>query len=58
MRHARAVKAEKLAFLTDIEGVYRDFDDKDSLISGDYGQGSEEASGERDHRRRNAAEAG
>jgi len=30
---ARAVKAEKLAFLTDIEGVYRDFDDKDSLIS-------------------------
>jgi len=30
---ARAVKAEKLEFLTDIEGVYRDFDDKDSLIS-------------------------
>ncbi len=30
---ARAVKAEKLAFLTDIEGLYRDFDDKDSLIS-------------------------
>ena len=30
---AKAVKAEKLAFLTDIEGVYRDFDDKDSLIS-------------------------
>ena len=30
---ARAVKAEKLAFLTDIEGVYRDFEDKDSLIS-------------------------
>lgn len=30
---ARALKAEKLAFLTDIEGVYRDFDDKDSLIS-------------------------
>ncbi len=30
---ARAVNAEKLAFLTDIEGVYRDFDDKDSLIS-------------------------
>lgn len=30
---ARAVQAEKLAFLTDIEGVYKDYDDKDSLIS-------------------------
>ena len=30
---AKALKAEKLAFLTDIEGVYRDFDDKSSLIS-------------------------
>jgi len=30
---ARAVKAEKLAFLTDVEGVYEDFNDKDSLIS-------------------------
>lgn len=30
---ATAVSAEKLAFLTDIEGVYRDYDDKDSLIS-------------------------
>lgn len=30
---ARAVDAEKLAFLTDVEGVYRDFDNKDSLIS-------------------------
>lgn len=30
---AKAVKAEKLAFLTDIEGLYRDFGDKDSLIS-------------------------
>ena len=30
---ARAVQAEKLAFLTDIEGVYRDYNDKDSLIS-------------------------
>lgn len=29
---AKAVKAEKLAFLTDIEGVYRDFNDKSSLI--------------------------
>lgn len=30
---ARAIGAEKLAFLTDIEGVYKDFNDKDSLIS-------------------------
>ncbi len=30
---AKAVNAEKLAFLTDIEGVYRDKDDPDSLIS-------------------------
>ena len=33
LRHARAVQAEKLAFLTDVEGVYKDFEDKDSLIS-------------------------
>lgn len=30
---ATAVQAEKLAFLTDVEGVYRDFEDKNSLIS-------------------------
>jgi acetylglutamate kinase len=30
---ARGVNAEKLAFLTDIEGVYRDYEDKSSLIS-------------------------
>lgn len=30
---AKALHAEKLAFLTDIEGVYRDFDDKESLAS-------------------------
>ena len=30
---ARAVKAEKLAFLTDIEGVYKDPNDKSTLIS-------------------------
>ena len=30
---ARAVQAEKLAFLTDVEGVYKDPGDKDSLIS-------------------------
>ena len=30
---ARAMTAEKLAFLTDIEGVYRDADDPSSLIS-------------------------
>ncbi len=30
---ASAVNAEKLAFLTDVEGIYRDFNDKSSLIS-------------------------
>ena len=30
---ATAMSAEKLAFLTDIEGLYRDFEDKSSLIS-------------------------
>lgn len=30
---ATAVQAEKLAFLTDVEGVYKDFNDKASLIS-------------------------
>ena len=30
---ARAVSAEKLAFLTDIEGVYKDPEDKSTLIS-------------------------
>ena len=30
---ARAVSAEKLAFLTDIEGVYKDPNEKDTLIS-------------------------
>ena len=30
---ARAMKAEKLAFLTDIEGVYKDPDDSSTLIS-------------------------
>lgn len=30
---AKSIKAEKLAFLTDIEGVYKDPEDKDTLIS-------------------------
>ena len=30
---AKAVHAEKLAFLTDVEGLYKDFNDKNSLIS-------------------------
>lgn len=30
---AKAVGAEKLAFLTDVEGLYRDFEDKNSFIS-------------------------
>ncbi len=29
---AAAIHAEKLAFLTDVEGLYRDFNDKESLI--------------------------
>lgn len=31
-RVAAAMNAEKLSFLTDVEGVYRDFEDKSSLI--------------------------
>lgn len=30
---AKAVQAEKIAFLTDIEGVYKDYNDKSTLIS-------------------------
>ena len=30
---ARAVGADKLVFLTDVEGLYKDFDDKDSFIN-------------------------
>ena len=30
---AKAVKASKLAFLTDIEGVYKDYNDPSTLIS-------------------------
>ena len=30
---AKAVKAEKLAFLTDIEGIYKDFKEKKGFIS-------------------------
>ena len=30
---AQALDAEKLVFLSDIEGIYRDFNDKESLIS-------------------------
>ncbi len=37
---ARAVKAEKLAFLTDIEGVYKDPEDPKTLISELRKQGS------------------
>jgi acetylglutamate kinase len=30
---AKSLKAEKLAFLTDVEGLYKDFNDRNSLIS-------------------------
>lgn len=33
-RVAAALKADKLFFLTDVDGLYADFDDKDSLIAG------------------------
>lgn len=39
---ARAVKAEKLAFLTDIEGVYKDPEDSKTLISELYVEEAEE----------------
>ena len=52
---ARAVNAEKLAFLTDIEGVYKDFDDKDSLISELSTSGGQKTFRERNNRRRNAS---
>ena len=36
---ARAVGANKLAFLTDIEGLYRDFEDKELIAGGTIGGG-------------------
>jgi acetylglutamate kinase len=30
---ASSLKAEKLIYLTDVDGIYKDFEDKDSLIS-------------------------
>ena len=30
---AAALEAEKLIMMTDVDGLYRDFDDKDSLIT-------------------------
>ena len=33
LREAKAVHAEKLAFLTDIEGLYKDINDKSTFIS-------------------------
>ena len=39
---ARAVGADKLVFLTDVEGLYRDFSDKDSFISRITASGAEE----------------
>ena len=54
---ATAVKAAKLAFLTDIEGVYRDPLDRTSLISELTIPQAKESFEERKCRRRNAAEA-
>ena len=43
---AKAVKAEKLAFLTDIEGLYRDINDKSTFISRLTADDAEELLGE------------
>ena len=54
---ARAVGADKLVFLTDVEGLYRDFSDKASFIFTHHGERCGGAFGKRIHRRRDAAEA-
>ena len=54
---ARAVKAEKLAFLTDIEGVYKDPADKSTLISELHVSEAKELIGQRLYWRRHAAQA-
>ena len=53
---ARAMKAEKLAFLTDIEGVYKDPEDPSSADFGTLGGRSREIDGRGIYRRRNAPE--
>ena len=53
---AKAVSAEKLAFLTDIEGLYKDINDKSSFISRLSATEAEELIAGRLHRRRYAAE--
>ena len=52
---ARAMKAEKLAFLTDIEGVYKDPKDPSTLISELECQRSKRTDRRRIYRRRNAS---
>ena len=54
---ARAVHAEKLAFLTDIEGVYKDPKDPTTLISELRVEEAKKLNGRRIHRRRYASEA-
>ena len=53
---ARAVHAEKLAFLTDIEGVYKDPKDPSTLISELPISEAKKTDRRRIHRRRNASE--
>ena len=43
---AKAINAEKLAFLTDIEGLYKDINDKSSFISRITASGAEELIGD------------
>ena len=54
---AKAMRAEKLAFLTDIEGVYRDPEDPSTLISELRVSEARKLMNEGVYRRRHAAQA-
>ena len=54
---AKAINAEKLAFLTDIEGVYKDPKDPSTLISETECIRRKETDGGWIYRRRNVTEA-
>lgn len=54
---AKAVGADKLVFLTDIEGLYKDINDKSSFISRLTAGTGGGINQRRNHRRRHAAQA-
>ena len=54
---AKALKAEKLAFLTDIKGIYRDVNDPSTFISRMNIAGGQSSAGVRLYRRRDASQA-